>query len=112
MKFLILMSHDDGAWAAFSGDEQSRVMAEHEACERALREGNHFVASWRLRPAGEACSVVRDSDGSFRVRPFAELCAQLGGAYLIEVATRADAEAWARRLRFIPGVNKLRGVWA
>jgi hypothetical protein len=55
---------------------------------------------------------VRDSDGSFRVRPFAELCAQLGGAYLIEVATRADAEAWARRLRFIPGVNKLRGVWA
>jgi hypothetical protein len=111
MKFLILMGNDDGAWAALSGEEQARVMTAHEACERALREGNHFVARWRLRPADEARSVVRDADGSFRAKPSAELCAQLGGAYLIDVATREDAEAWARRLRFIPGVNEVREVW-
>ncbi|MBM4385147.1 MAG: hypothetical protein FJ091_17480 [Deltaproteobacteria bacterium] len=111
MRFVILMSSDDEAWAALSSAEQSRVMAAHEACERELRAGKHFLASWRLRPADEARSVVREPDGSYCAKSSAELCAQLGGAYLIEVASRDDAEAWARRLRFIPGVNEVREVW-
>jgi hypothetical protein len=111
VKFLILMSNDDSAWAALTSAEQARVGTQHEESERALRGGNHFIASWRLRPASEARSVTRDGHGSFRVSSSAEVCARLGGAYLIEVATRAEAEAWAQRLRFIPGANEVREVW-
>ena len=33
------------------------------------------------------------------------------GDYLIDVASRADAEHWAARLRFIAGANEVREVW-
>ena len=111
MRFAILMSNDDGAWAALSEAEQARVIAAHGACERALRDGGHFVASWRLRPANEARSVVRGVDGAFQTHSSAEVCARLGGAYVIEAATRVEAELWAQRLRFVAGANEVREVW-
>jgi hypothetical protein len=97
--------------AALPSAEQARVIAAHEACERELRAGNRFVASWRLRPAHEARTVVREASGAFHARSYAELSVQLGGVYVVEVATRDEAEVWARRLRFIPGVNEVREVW-
>jgi hypothetical protein len=111
VKYLILMSNDDAAWAALPAEAQARVLEAHGACERELRAGGHFVASWRLRPAAEARSVLRDAAGEVRVEAGASVAAQLGGAYLVEVASRADAEHWAKRLRFIAGANEVREVW-
>lgn len=111
MKFLILMSDDGATWDALPAAEQARVLEAHGACERELRAGGHFVASWRLRPAGEARSVRRDATGALHAEAGASVGAQLGGAYLIDVASRADAERWAARLRFIAGANEVREVW-
>ena len=112
MKFLVLMSSDDAAWDALAPAEQARVLQAHAACERELRAGGHFIASWRLRPAAEARTVVREPDGQMRVVLSAELGgARFGGAYLIDVPTRTDAERWAQKLRFIAGTNELREVW-
>jgi len=111
VKFLILMSNDDGAWDALPAAEQTRVLEAHGACERELRAGGHFVASWRLRPAAEARSVVRDANGELRAEAGGRVAARLGGAYLIDVESRADAERWAARLRFITGANEVREVW-
>jgi hypothetical protein len=111
VKFLILMSNDDAAWDALPAAERTRVLEAHDACERELRAGGHFVASWRLRPAAEARSVLRDAAGTLRVAAGASVAAQLGGAYLIDVKARADAEHWATRLRFIVGANEVREVW-
>jgi hypothetical protein len=111
MKFLILMSNDDGAWAALPAAEQASVLEQHAACEHELRANGHFVASWRLRPAAEASTVVRDGAGRVHVESRARIGAELGGAYLIDVPSRSDAEAWAARLRFIAGCNEVRAVW-
>jgi hypothetical protein len=111
VEFLILMADGDGAWDALAAAEQASVLGEHAAAERELRERGNFVASWRLRPAAEARSLVRDAHGAFTQRAGAEVAPLLGGAYLIEVASRSEAERWARRLRFIAGANEVREVW-
>jgi len=111
MKFLILMSGDDAAWGALAPAEQARVMEAHAACERELRAGGHFVSSWRLRPATEARTMVRDAAGAMRAHSGASLGARLGGGYVIDVPSREEAERWAQRLRFIAGENEVREVW-
>jgi hypothetical protein len=111
VKFVILMSQDDAAWAALPAAEQALVMKAHQESERELRAGGHFVASWRLRPATEALTIVRDATGALRTEARASVAAQLGGATLIEVASREEAERWAVRLRFIEGHNEVREVW-
>ncbi len=112
MRFLILMTNDDAAWDALPAAERARVMAEHAACEEALRAGGHWLDSWRLRPASEARTEARAASGEFRtVLGVAAGGAQFGGAYLIEAASMAEAQAWARRLRFIAGANEVREVW-
>ncbi|HEY8120426.1 MAG TPA: YciI family protein [Myxococcota bacterium] len=111
MKFVVLMSNDEAAWNALAPPEQARVLEAHAACERELRAGGHFLASWRLRPAAEARTVVRDAAGAIGVGNRASVGARLGGAYLIEVGSREDAERWAQRLRFIAGENEVRELW-
>ena len=112
MRFLILMSNDDAAWAALPPAEQARVMEEHAACEQALRMGGHWLDAWRLRPAAEARTVTRDASGSFRsAAGAAPSGAQFGGAYLIEAKSMEEAQVWARRLRFVAGSNEVREVW-
>ena len=111
VRFLILMTNDDAAWDSLPAAEQGRVMAEHEACEAALRAGGHWLDSWRLRPAAEARTETRAANGAFRTAIGAGARgAQFGGAYLIEAASMEEAQAWARRL-FIAGANEVREVW-
>lgn len=114
MRFLILilMTNDDAAWDALPAAKQARVMVEHGGCEEALRAGGHWLDSWRLRPAAEARAETRSASGAFRtVFGAAAGGAQFGGAYLIEAVSMEEAQAWARRLRFIAGANEVREVW-
>jgi hypothetical protein len=111
MKFLVLMSNDDETWDALPEAEQRRVLDAHGACERELRAAGQFLGSWRLRSPSEARSILQDAAGAQHSVPGASLCAGLGGAYLIDVDSLAEAERWAGRLRFIAGVNEVREVW-
>ena len=111
MKFLILMSNDEAAWGALAPAEQARVLEAHAVCQGELRAAGQFLASWRLRPASEALTVVRDAAGSTRTRAGAGVGALLGGAYLLDVPSRDEALRWAQRLRFIAGENEVREVW-
>ena len=111
MRFVVLMSNDEAAWAALAPPEQARVMEAHAACEGELRASGQFVESWRLRPAAEARTVVRDAAGAMHSQARASVGARLGGAYLIDVPSREIAERWAQRLRFIAGENEIREVW-
>jgi hypothetical protein len=113
VRFLILMTNDDDAWDALSAVEQAQVMEAHAAFEAALRSAGRWIDAWRLRPAAEARSVRRDAAGALRVEEGPALAGPtcIGGAYLIEVASREEALEWARRCRFIAGANEVREIW-
>jgi hypothetical protein len=102
-----------GAWEALGAAEQRRVMEEHEAFGKALREQSKLVCSFRLQPIEQARTVRMHADGSLAVTdgPFAETKEALGGFYVIEADSLDEALEWARRGRFVPGANEVRPIW-
>jgi hypothetical protein len=78
-----------------------------------LARAGKLVAADRLRPEPEGCRV-RLRDGRVQVTdgPFAETKEIVGGFYLIECASRAEAAEWAARLP-IPeqGFIEVRPIW-
>jgi hypothetical protein len=112
MKFLILMAVTEGDWDALSRAEQESVFRQHEAYHAALEREGRLVSSGRLAPAAEARTVTRRRDGKLVVRdgPFAETKEVVGGYYVIEAESLADAVEWAERGRFIAGSNEVRAI--
>lgn len=111
---MILMSDVEGVWDSLSEAEQSRIIQQHEAFEKALRTEDKFVCSFRAAPAVEARTVRRDESGSVRVDagPFTSGSESLGGLYVIEADSMEEALQWAERCRFIQGANEVRPVFA
>src|SRR5581483_844573 len=96
MKFLLMVMTDEAAARAMSADERDRRVAEHGAFGRELRVAGKWVSSARLRFAPEATTIRRD--GVVTDGPFAETKEVLGGFYLIEAESTAEAVAWAKKL--------------
>jgi hypothetical protein len=112
MKFLLMITDVDGAWDRVPQAEQERILQGHGEFGRALTAEGRFVSSFRLRPSREAKTVR--IDGTRRIvtdGPFAETKEVMGGYYVIECATMADAVEWARRLPAIYGSIEVRPIW-
>lgn len=110
MRFVILMTDGAGAWDRLTAAEQSEVMRKHSEFQAALEREGKYVLSARLGGAASARTVRRDAQGrtSTSDGPFAETKEILGGFYLIEAESLAEALVWAERGRFIPGSNEVR----
>jgi hypothetical protein len=111
-KYMILMSASGGVFERLSPAQQEDVFRKHEEFERALRREGKFVCSGRLAPAEDARTVTLQADGQTMVSdgPFAETKEVLGGFYLIESSSLAEAIDWAKRGRFISGSNEVRPI--
>jgi hypothetical protein len=109
-RYLILMTTAGDAFERLTHAQQAAVFRKHEEFERALRREGKLVSSGRLAPAADARTVTLQADGRSVVNdgPFAETKEVLGGFYLIEAESLAEAVEWARRGRFIPGSNEVR----
>ncbi len=112
MKYLILMSVTEGDWDRLGPAEQEEVFRKHEAFEGALRREGKLVSSGRLAPAADARTVTLRGDRRFVVRdgPFAETKEVVGGYYIIEAESLAEAVEWGKRGRFIAGSNEVRAI--
>ena len=110
MKYMILMTDGAGAWERLTAPEQEAVFRRHEEFEASLRREGKYVLSGRLDGAAAAKTVRRDARGRFKVvdGPFAETKEVLGGFYVIEAESLAEALAWAEQGRFIAGSNEVR----
>jgi hypothetical protein len=99
VQYALLIYDDQGAWNQLSEEEQGRILGEYWALDEALKEAGAHRAGEALHPTATAKSVRKD-DGDTIVTdgPFAETKEVLGGFYLIEVATEAEALAWAARI--------------
>jgi hypothetical protein len=98
MAYLLLIVEKRGARAANAPEQARRLYDDMVAFGNALQEEGVLRASESLRTDDHAVRVTADNGKSYlRDGPFTEAKEMVGGFFLIDVATRDEAVAIARR---------------
>ena len=98
-QYLLLFYNDEQAWADRSDAERNAIVGEYMALADELRKRGEYVTGAPLRPTSASTTVrVRDGEQVVTDGPFAETKEQLGGFFLIEAASFAEACAVATRV--------------
>ncbi|WP_405602532.1 YciI family protein [Streptomyces sp. NBC_01410] len=109
-QYLILIYHDEQAWADAPQEVWDRTLKEH----RAFQEANvgAILGSNALHPTATATCVRTDDSGALAVTdgPFAETKEALGGYYLVEAADLDEAIAVAKQCPMAFGGIEVRPV--
>jgi hypothetical protein len=99
MKFMLMIMTDEQAEARLPPGALDKIVGQHMAVGRELRAQGKWAESNRLRFSNEACTIrIRGGKPVVLDGPFAESKEQLGGFYLIEADSQAEAIEWAQRL--------------
>ena len=109
----MLFIHSDESLAEATEEETAAMVARYSAVSEAMRVAGVLVASERLRPSATSAVVRVDGDELLVTDgPFAETKEAIGGFYLIDVAGRDEAIAWARKLPAAEyGAVEVRPIW-
>ena len=113
MQYLLMLYSEEAGWNAMTPAQQRDGIAAYTAYTDALRKAGALKDSNRLRDSLEA-TTVRVTNGKSQVLdgPFADSKEQLGGYYLIDVADREAANAWAAKCPTAGhGVVEVRPLW-
>ncbi|MDN4596178.1 YciI family protein [Leifsonia virtsii] len=96
--YVILIQGDERRWQGLSAEERSEIDAAHREFSR--RVGDAILASGELQGTETAVTVRRGPDGEPRAvdGPFTEAKEVVGGFYVIDVPTKAEAVALASLL--------------
>jgi len=99
MKFMLMIMTDEKAETALPPGEIDKIVGQHMAFSRELRAAGKWAYASRLRFSNEA-TTIRVQSGKHVVidGPFAESKEALGGFYLIEADSKAEAIEWAKKL--------------
>jgi hypothetical protein len=113
MKFMLLILDNEKAQAARPAGEIDRIVNEHGRFAGELVAAGKLLGGNRLTPGAEAARVTREGQERVVVDgPFAESKEVLGGYYLIEVASKEEAVAWAKRCPIFEGdAIEVRQIW-
>jgi len=104
MKYMLLIYHDEQAFTRLTEDERQAMYKAYRELREELTTTSKFITGSQLQPASTASSVrVRNGRAITTDGPFAETKEQLGGYFLIDVETAAEANAVAAR---IPSAEK------
>jgi hypothetical protein len=112
LQYALLIYDDGAAWAELSEEEQNRILGEYWALDEALKQAGAHAGGEALHPVATARSVrVRNGETLVTDGPFAETKEALGGFYLIDVDSEAEALEWAARIPSAPlGTIEVRPV--
>ncbi|MDX2193978.1 MAG: YciI family protein [Gemmatimonadales bacterium] len=103
MQYAILIYGDETIWHGLGDAERQAVYAAHMAYGKRMTEAGVIRGGAELQPVTTATTIRLSGDKPVtREGPFAETREQLGGFYLIECATRAEAERWAAENPSLP----------
>ena len=93
MRYLILIHSQEGGWAQLDGAEQQRWMQAYTDYVTDLRQRDKLVESGQLglSATGKQVSVAADGKRSVVDGPFADTKEQIGGFFLIDAKTEAEA---------------------
>jgi hypothetical protein len=99
MQYMLLIYDNEATWDEMPEDERNGVFQEYFQYTEDLKSSGKYVAGDALQPIATAKSVrVRDGETSTTDGPFAETKEVLGGYYLIDVDSDAEAEEWAAKI--------------
>ncbi len=103
MKYMLLVHHDQEAFAKRSEAEQPGVMQESVQLANQLHANGKYLDTAPLHPSAETtCVRVRDGKRLVTDGPFAETRDQIGGYFLVDAKDRDEAIGIAGR---IPGAR-------
>jgi hypothetical protein len=103
MKFILLVHHDESAFANMSEDVRRGLLTESVRLCHQLDEKGEYVHASPVLPAATATLVrVRDGRPLVTDGPFIETREQMAGYFLIEAKDRDEAVAIAGR---VPGAR-------
>lgn len=112
MKYILLISSNEQALASRSEAEVKQVVGQHMKVGQELRAAGKMVAAERLRPQSEATRIrMKAGQPQLTDGPFAETKEVIGGFYLIDCASKAEAIEWASKFPIGEGFIEVRPVW-
>jgi hypothetical protein len=113
MQFMLMINEDESAYAGADGAAllEATLAGHMKLAEDLVAAGVPFSGE-RLKPAATATTVRFDSGAvSLHDGPFAETHEELGGFYIIDVASLDEAIAWAKRIPVPKGGIEVRPIW-
>jgi hypothetical protein len=103
MKYMLLVHHNEEAFAALSQATQQQMLDESVALTHTLHAKGQYVSASPLHTAASAAIVrVRDGTSAITDGPFIETHEQLAGYFLIEARDLTEAIRIATR---VPGAR-------
>jgi hypothetical protein len=113
MQFMLMINEDESPYAGADGAAllEATLAVHMKLAEDLVAAGVPFSGE-RLKPAATATTVRFDSGAvSLHDGPFAETHEELGGFYIIDVASLDEAIAWAKRIPVPKGGIEVRPIW-
>jgi len=99
MQYLLLIYSNEADQAQMTPEQQGQYIADYRTFTADIIASGAFKAGDALTPVATAKSVrIRNGEQVVTDGPFAETREQLGGYYLVEAATEAEAIAIAARI--------------
>jgi len=113
MQFILMLYSEEAGWSKLTKAEQEQAMAAYNAYTEALTTAGVLKSVNRLQPSSTATTVrVTNDTPQVLDGPFMDAKEQLGGYYIIDVADRDAAIAWAARCPAARhGVIEVRAFW-
>lgn len=114
MQFVLMINEDNSVYATPEGAAlMETTLAGHMKLAQDLVAAGIAFSGERLKPADTA-TTVRSDHGTVTLHdgPFAETHEELGGFYVIDVASLDEAIAWAKRIPVVKGAVEVRPIWA
>jgi len=97
MRHMILIYGKEGDWADISPERASEIMAAYYAYTNKLKEAGVHIAGDELDVTAKAKSLRGVGGTNVVDGPFVDTKESLGGYYLIETASEAEALKWAKQ---------------
>jgi hypothetical protein len=113
MKYILLIHSNEQADGRRSEGQMKQVVGQHMKVAQDLRAAGRMVHGERLRPQAET-TRIRSKAGQPQLTdgPFAETKEVIGGFYLIDCASKAEALEWAQKLPISEeGFIDVRPIW-
>ncbi len=114
MQFVLMINEDNSVYGGPDGSAliEATLAGHMKLAEDLVAAGVPFSGE-RLKSADTA-TTVRSDHGTVTIHdgPFAETHEELGGFYVIDVASLDEALEWAKRIPVPKGAVEVRPIWA
>ena len=114
MKYLLLINNDETEADHMAPEDLEALMSAYDTFHQEITKAGVLLGGERLQPTATARLVRVNGDGQRVVTdgPFTETKEQLGGFFMVDVATEDEAIGWAAKIPHAARAHiEVRPVW-